>query len=639
MMTPLFKADLHWSAGLHHDGSALYVSNPQPRQGERVTISLRAPGSAPIERVLLRTAPDGENHLTPMTRNRDEQGWAWWQADLPATMPRNPYRFKIYSADEGIFYLNAAGVAHFEQPDALDFKLVTDYAAPSWLTDAIFYQIFPDRFAQGDPSLAVRDNEWSHGPFHTQFRAWGAPLLPWKQAGNLDFYGGDLPGIVQRLDYLADLGVTALYLTPIFLSYSNHRYDIADFLQIDPHLGGNDGLAALRRALADRGMRLVLDITLNHCGSRNNWFTAAQANLESPTADYFTFYNHDPNQYEAWLGVRTLPKLNYRSQALREALYRGPEAVLRQWLRPPYQIDGWRLDVANMQGRQGAVQLGNKIGREIRRAVKSEAPDSYLFGEHFYDGTPHLQGDELDASMNYAGFALPLWCWLSGRELGYERNLHNGAAISFLAAEDMAAQWQRFRAAIPWQVARQQFNLLDSHDTVRLLDKVGGDKALVRLAALLLLTYPGVPCIYYGDEIGLPGGDDPDNRRTMPWADQDRAGHDLIWDDDLRRYFQRGIGWRRTAPALLRGGYQDLYARGPLIAFQRHSQEQRLIVIGHRGPEAAADSVIPVWQGGISDGARLLDWIGGQTYTVRAGALHLTTLAPGTALLLEEQHP
>ena len=241
--------------------------------------------------------------------------------------------------------------------------------------------------------------------------------------------------------------------------------------------------------------------------------------------------------------------------------------------------------------------------------------------------------------MNYQGFTLPLWRWVCGRELGYERQKHQGADIEimFMAAEDMAAQWQTFRAAIPWQIATQQFNLLDSHDTVRLLDKVGHDKALVKLAAMLLLTYPGVPCIYYGDEIGLPGGDDPDNRRCMPWEDKDKVGHDMVWDDHLHAFFKQGISWRKSAPALLHGGYQDLYAHNGLIAYQRQSIEQRLIVIAHRGPDTLNEVTIPVWQGGIHDGAVLADWISGGTHTVTNGAIRLSHLERGAVLLLEEK--
>ncbi|MHB8628697.1 MAG: alpha-amylase family glycosyl hydrolase [Aggregatilineales bacterium] len=619
---------MHWTAGLHHDGSALYVSNPLPRHGERVTIKLRIPDHAPVKGVLLRTAPDGENYFEQMHETGRADGWVWWAGELHATMPSNPYRFRVYS-DEGLHHYTAAGVSRADRPDWFDFKLLADFAAPAWVKSSVFYQIFPDRFAQGDPSHAVKPGEWTSGRFSTQSRPWDAPLLPWHEAGSLDFYGGDLLGISQKIGYLADLGVNALYLTPIFLSYSNHRYDIADFYQVDPHLGGNEALAALRRDLDNAGMRIALDVTLNHCGSQNDWFKKARADLHSPTADYFTFYNDNPGQYESWLGHHTLPKFNYRSEKLRDVLYRDSNSVLRTWLHEPYRIDSWRLDVANMQGRQGEIQLGHKIGRQLRRAVKADVPQTYIFGEHVFDGTPHLQGDELDATMNYQGFTIPLWRWLSGRDLDFDKAPRDMPAVP-VSAEALFEQWNLYRAAIPWVVAAQQFNLVDSHDTPRILDKVGGDKALVRLAAALLLTYPGVPCVYYGDEIGLPGGRDPDNRRPMPWNERE-------WDIDLRMYYQKLIGLRRVAPALQHGGYQELFASDGLLAFQRQSAEQRLIVVGYRGPALLATALIPVWHSGLRNGARLIDVLGNGEFVVENGAIRLNGLARGTALILEEK--
>ena len=237
----------------------------------------------------------------------------------------------------------------------------------------------------------------------------------------IEFYGGDLPGITGKLDYLAGtssssgpgLGVNALYLNPVFTAYSNHRYDVADYDNVDPHLGGNAALAELRRGLTDRGMRYMLDIVPNHCGFMHPWFRAAQADPAAATAEFFTFRHH-PDDYECWLGVRSLPKLNYRSPRLREAIYAGPDAVFRRWLRPPYAADGWRVDVANMLGRHGVDQLGAEVARGIRQAVKAENPDAYLLGENFFDATAQLQGDGWDASMNYAGFTMPLWYWLRG---------------------------------------------------------------------------------------------------------------------------------------------------------------------------------------------------------------------------------
>jgi alpha-glucosidase len=615
---------LHWTAGLHHDGSALYVSNLLPTYGETVQIRLRAPLNAPIRSVLLRTAPDGEHHYESMHVVERDTVSAWWEGRLHVTMPRMTYRFKVMT-DRGAYWLTAMGVNRADSPDWFDFKLLADFATPDWLQDAVFYQIFPDRFYNGDPANDVPNGAWSRRGHSTQRREWGASPLHYSQAGTLDFYGGDLAGIAQKLDYLVDLGVNALYLNPIFVAYSNHRYDIADYEHVDPYLGGDEALAELRRALDRAGMRLILDVTPNHCGAQHSWFTAAQADANAPTAEYFTFYHH-PHDYESWLGHRSLPKLNYQSERLRDVMYRAPEAVLRRWLREPYRIDGWRLDVANMTARQGATQLAHKVGRDMRRAVKGDNRDAYIFGENFFDGTPHLQGDELDATMNYQGFTIPMWGWLPGRE----RTANNVTYLDAipLPAEAMAEQWTRFRAATPWAIARQQFNQLGSHDTQRILNIVNGDKALLKLGVTILMTFPGIPCIYYGDEIGLEGGDDPDNRRCMPWDE-------AAWDGDLRVHYQRLIRLRRTAPALKCGGFQQVYADDGLIVYQRQSREQRLLIVGYRGPDALTSVDIPVRHAGLADDAILTNLTGSETFTVQNGAIHLEGLEHGAALVLE----
>jgi alpha-glucosidase len=296
-------------------------------------------------------------------------------------------------------------------------------------------------------------------------------------------------------------------------------------------------------------------------------------------------------------------------------MYAGPEAIMRRWLRSPYRIDAWRIDVANMLGRQGPSNLGHKIGRGIRRAVKAERPDAYLLGEHFFDGTPHLQGDELDATMNYQGFTFPVWQWLAAPEV--QRQGGPAADGRPLPSADMAAQLTAFRAAIPWQIATQQLNLLDSHDTPRLRSILGGDLARVRVAAALVFTYPGVPCIYYGDEIGLDGAGDPDCRRCMPW---DEAS----WDHDLRGLFQLLARLRRSAPALRWGGFQQLYADGDTLAFQREAPEERLIIVARRADDGLA--ALPVRHAGLPDGATLRDLLSGALATVSGGMLPLAGL-------------
>lgn len=603
--------NLDWTHSIHHDGSPVYVRTTGS-VGAKATIRLRTGVDAPVEAVFLRSCPDGEQSIVAMEPVGADTVCRWWQIDLPLAMLRTGYRFLVRSRDGTLWY-NAVGVVRHYPTDANDFKLLADYNAPDWVRDTVFYQVFPDRFADGDPANNVRDGEYRLGGRSVKARRWGEP--PSKDNGSAEFYGGDLQGIARRLDYVADLGASALYLNPIFLAPSNHKYDVADYEQVDPHLGGEAGLATLRRALDERGMQLILDIVPNHCGATHPWFTAAQADPAAPTAEFFTFRKH-PDEYESWLGVASLPKLDYRSERLRELMYAGQDAIMRRWLRPPYRIDGWRIDVANMLGRQGPSDLGHKIGRGIRRAVKAENAEAYILGEHFFDGTPHLQGGELDASMNYQGFSFPVWRWLAGFEIAAAWG-RPWADVRPMATADLAAQWAAFRAAIPWQIAVQQFNLLGSHDTPRLRHIVGGDLRLVRVAAALLFSYPGVPCVYYGDELGLDGAGDPDCRRTMPWDEAE-------WDHDLRAFYQHLARLRREAPALRWGGFQLLHAGEHTVAFQREAPEERLVVVARRAADGLA--ALPVGHAGIPDGSPLRELISGATATVAGGALPLAGL-------------
>jgi alpha-glucosidase len=298
-------------------------------------------------------------------------------------------------------------------------------------------------------------------------------------------------------------------------------------------------------------------------------------------------------------------------------MFAGEEAVLRRWLRPPYRFDGWRLDVSNMMARQGEAQLAHKIGRGIRRAIKQENPDAYILGENFFDGSPHLQGEELDATMNYQGFMFPILRWLAGADL-----MHYGERVAFIKphpmpTEAMEAQLRAFMAAIPWQIAVQQFNLLSSHDTPRVMTVTGEDEHRVKVAATLLFAYPGTPCVYYGDEIGLPGGRDPDNRRCMPWDPAD-------WNSSLRDHHRALIRLRRASAALRSGGYQVLLAEGDTFAFLREGQEEQAIAVARRGADGL--TTLPVRHGGIPDGAHFREALTGATATVQGGMLPLEGL-------------
>ena len=606
----------HWTASVHHDGSPRYVVAGRFVPGATVTLRLRAGLEAPIERIFVCTSPDGEQHMEPMRRAGNDAACQWWEADLQLSGLHNRYRFYLLTAEDA-WWLTAAGVVRHTPTDANDFNILANYQAPDWVHDSVFYQIFPERFADGDPSNNVRSGEYLCYGRPVVARSWGERPRPHSESGGVEFFGGDLQGIVQRLDYIQELGASALYLNPIFTAPSNHKYDVEDYKQVDRHFGGDAALVELRQALDERGMKLILDMVPNHCGVTNPWFLAAQADLAAPTADFFTFRQR-PDDYVSWMGVRSLPKLNYRSERLREWMYAGKDAIMRFWLRPPFRVDGWRLDVANMLACQGESQLDHKIGRGIRRAVKTESPHAYLFGENFYDGTLQLQGDELDAVMNYRGFSLPLLSWLTGFDI-YGTWRPELVDPQPLPTEAMAAQWRAFMSAVPWQVATQQFNLLGSHDTPRIATILDDDEARLRVAVTLLFTFPGVPSVYYGDEIGLKGGGDPDNRRCMPWDPRE-------WNADRRAFYQALMKLRRTSPALRQGGYQLLYASGDTLAFQRESNEERLIIVARRSNDGLV--ALPVLHAGLPDGIHLRELLTGNETVVTNGMLLLDSLPP-----------
>ena len=615
-------------SSIHHDGSSRYVlsaSGPDLHLGDLVTLRLRVATGAPIAHILLRLCPDGEQLLLEMHPEEEPAAASpcrWWQTTLRLGMPVTAYRFLIF-AEDGVWCYNASGPHRHLPTDAEDFRLLADYAAPAWVRSSVFYQVFPDRFADGDPSSNVRDGEYEYHGVQSQARPWGAEQSPWPQA-MLEFYGGDLPGVEQNLGYLQDLGVNALYFNPIFSAYSNHRYDVIDYENVDMHLGGNAALQSLRAALSARGLRYILDIVPNHCGIMHPWFQAALADPLAPQAEYFTFH-HYPDDYECWLGVRGLPKLNYRSPALREIIYSGPTSIFRRWLKSPYAIDGWRVDVANMLARHGSDQLEADVWLGIRQAVKAENPEAYLLGENFFDGSPQLQGDNLDATMNYAGFTNPLLYWLAGFQVSQHAEPRNLVSKVPWSTQSLAESWQASRASLPWVIARQQFNLLGSHDTPRISHVLGGNQALNRLAVAFLMTYLGVPCIYYGDEIGMSAADSLRARDCMIW-DSSR------WDTGLRSFYQTLIHLRRTSPALIDGGFQVLSIEENVLIYLRDSADEQIILVGNRGPAERPAAALSLLDTAIFDGTAFRELLTGQISTAAAGYLPLPPLPQGVQI-------
>jgi len=298
--------------------------------------------------------------------------------------------------------------------------------------------------------------------------------------------------------------------------------------------------------------------------------------------------------------------------------------VLRHWLRPPFAVDGWRIDVANMLGRLGPVQLGPEVARGIRAAVKAEDPDAYLVGEHAYDAIDHLAGDQWDGVMNYWGFQRPVLDWLAGQKLWSH---HAGVVVDGgrTTTASLVRTLTAFRAAIAWSVARSQYNLLDSHDTARVQTELDGDDGRIRAAYGFLLTYVGVPSILYGGEVGLEGEDGTDSRRPMPW---DRS----CWDEGIHDVLRRLIHLRTSSAALCRGGFQVLEVGPDHLAYLRDTADDWVIVVIVRGPDPRPAGPLPILHGAIPDGVRFVEALGGGTITSADGALELPTTPPGVAI-------
>ena len=613
-----------WADLIHHDSSELFVSDVLPRIGDVITVRIRVPIQPELRHLYLRSRPDGEWRRTPMTKVATDRYYNWWSAEMPITMHHNNYCFH-FLAESGSFFYNQFGVSPVDSPDWFNFTILGDYDAPLWVREQVFYQIFPERFENGDPGNDRRTGEptWMGQPVVQ--REWGELPRHFRESANVDFFGGDLQGIQRRLDYLQDLGVTAIYLNPIFDAETNHFYLIRDFDHVAECLGGDSALQELRREMTARGMKLILDFTPNHIGFHHPWYLAAKEDPESETAEYF--YRHPATgEIEHWLGVPALVKLNYNSQKLRDRIYRADDSSMRKWLRPPYSIDGYRLDVANMTGNYWHTQQADEVWREMRQAIRAENPDAYMLGEYFQDSSPHLQGDQLDASMNYQGFNTPVRRWLGKGDLGVDEDKPYGDVTAF-PTESLALQWRQYLTAIPYGIALQQFNQIGSHDISRPLRVTKGDRALVKAGAALLMGFPGTPCIYYGDEIGLDGGHDPDNRRCMPWD----AG---CWDHDLREYHQKIIAIRKRSHALQHGGFQLLGAAGDLIAFQRQSLVEQIIVVAYRGPDGMNAVALDAVKANLPDGACLRDLLTEERFAVESGELIVGGLRHGQALFL-----
>ncbi len=624
-----------WLESVHSDGSALFVSNPAPALYETVTVSIRFYADAPVRAVVLRSMPNGGNQWTDLHESKREQGFVYFSCRLPMAEHRMHYHFCLLTED-GIYYYNQQGIST-RIPDIVhDFQLRCDYVQPRWVKSAVFYQIFPERFCNGDPDNDIRSGELLVGGFPTIAMDWNARPLEWREGRCLDFFGGDLQGVREKIPYLKALGVTAIYLNPIFAAPSVHKYDCIDYFHVDPHFGGDEALADLSAALHENGMKLILDISINHTGTAHRWFNrdglyfdrslGAYHDPQAPEREFYFF--HPDNAYTAWKANPELPTLNFTSDALRDILYRGPDSVIRKWLRPPYSIDGWRFDVADVMARNGDIQLDHEIWRELRQAIREENPEAYILAEDWGDCGEHLQGDEWDAPMNYFGFGRPIRQFL-GENDWFQNDSPTLRGCRFrLSAEDLADRVRDHLGKIPFALQEVQYNLFDSHDISRLHHDPEVPFDHWRGAVCLQFLLPGAPSIYYGDEAAIDGwmGSLEGCRFPMPWG-----AH--IEEGEAYRTLQTLSRLKTCRKALQEGSFRILHAQGRTLAAARFTKEEAFLAVMTTAPEAQS---IDLPLGAIGADGILLEHLGHpvrwERLDERRVQLHLD---PGAALFLE----
>jgi neopullulanase len=506
---------------------------------------------------------------------------------------------------------------------------------PDWVKDAVFYQIFPDRFARSE-----------RVPKPSNLEPWDSPPT------RFGFKGGDLLGVAERLDYLQELGITAIYFNPIFQSAANHRYHTHDYYHVDPILGGNEAFREMLDAAHDRSIRVVLDGVFNHASRGFYQFNHALENgAASPYLDWFHFdeerlqngkrLNGYPNYeeeqhlahrrsleglgYQAWWDLPALPKFNTNTETVRRFIF----DVARHWIE--FGVDGWRLDVPTEID-------DDEFWREFRRAVKTANPGAYIVGEIWHEAHRWLQGDQFDAVMNYI-FNRACLGFFGGERLDTSQR-PGGYELRPLSAAQFADAVDGMLALYDWEVTSAQLNLLSSHDEPRFLTLVRGDKDALKLATLFQMAFPGAPCIYYGDEIGMEGHHDPDCRRAFPWEE-------ARWDQDLLAFFRRATRLRHEHPVLRRGRYLRLHAdeQHGVYAFARQSSPptggteggESLAVVLNNG-SASYNLDVPV-QSLFADGVILRDLWGGGQARVNAGRITGLTLPPWSGAVLVGGEP
>lgn len=634
-------------AAIFSDGTANFVSPCEPGAYETVTIRCRV-GIDQADRVT--AVIEGVPY--EMRKERTTRYFDYYATSFLLQNKQVGYYFEI-KRDEEIVICNRQGAVNDVNP-YFNFCIIPGFHTPDWAKGSVMYQIFVDRFFNGDKSNDVVDDEYTYIDEHV------SQVLDWNKMpasmGVREFYGGDLKGVWEKLDYLQELGVEVLYLNPIFVSPSNHKYDTQDYDYIDPHYGvivedggevlaeddkenahatkyiqrvvnmknleaSNAFFAQFVEEVHRRGMKIILDGVFNHCGSFNKWLDrekmydkdssyqkGAFLTEDSPYHDFFHFYPEgswpDNTCYDSWWGNDTLPKLNYEESGhLAEYIWN----IAQKWVSAPYHIDGWRLDVAADLGH--TPEYNHKFWREFRRAVKASNPEAIILAEHYGDPSSWLDGSQWDTVMNYDAFMEPVSWFLTGMEKHSDvskQDLRGNASAFFGAMTDYGARFTTPSALVA-------MNELSNHDHSRFLTRtnhvvgrtafagpqaasMGVNPAVMRQAVLMQMTWIGAPTVYYGDEAGVCGWTDPDNRRTYPWGNEDKQ---------MIHFHKEMIRIHKDYEVFRTGSLIYLHSENGLIGYGRFNEEEKAFVLVQvEGAEREVE--VEVWRLGVEDGEQMV---------------------------------
>ncbi|MCB5442507.1 alpha-glycosidase [[Ruminococcus] lactaris] len=630
------------------DGTGDYVIPAEPEINEKVVLRFRTAHND-VDEVKLHA---GEQTYT-LWKMQTTGEFDFYEIEYQLGTESFHYYFEIKKGTE-ICYFSRYGVT-YRAEEYYSFIIQPGFSTPEWAKGAVMYQIFVDRFYNGDPTNDVEDGEYIYI---------GAPckkIKEWSQApASMDirnFYGGDLQGVMDKLDYLQELGIEVIYFNPLFVSPSNHKYDIQDYDYIDPHYGkivvddgevlpkgakdnlqatkyqqrtgdlrnleaSNQLFAKLVDAMHQRGMKVILDGVFNHCGSFNKWMDreriyepqpdypkGAYVSADSPYRSFFLFHNNQDSAwpyngtYDGWWGHDTLPKLAYEeSPALEDYIMR----IGKKWVSAPYNIDGWRLDVAADLGFSN--EYNHLFWKRFRKEVKSVNPDALILAEHYGDPQDWLQGDEWDSVMNYDAFMEPVTWFLTGMEKHSDERRTDlwGNADNFIGA------MRHFMASMLTPSLQVAMNELSNHDHSRFLTRTnhkvgrvsqhgtkgaeeGVNPAIMREAVVIQMTWVGAPTVYYGDEAGLCGFTDPDNRRTYPWGREDQ---------ELLAFHKEMIRIHKTEKPLRKGSIKLLAAGQNLLAYGRFEKDEQLVIIVNNS-SILKEVTVPVWLTGMEMSGRM----------------------------------